>query len=85
MKQLDSTGSVRADGQSRRGPVHGRSHNGPGTLSTEGIKAPTNGEQLRFRIRFVAETVVDATDVRDALRQATSLGATEVTAVIREK
>jgi hypothetical protein len=39
---------------------------------------------LRFRVRFQAERVFEATDVRDALRQAETLGATEITAVARE-
>jgi transposase-like protein len=41
------------------------------------------GAQQRFRIQFQAESVVEATDIRDALRQAESLGATEITAVAR--
>jgi hypothetical protein len=38
----------------------------------------------RFRIRFHGESVFAATDIRDALRQAESLGATEITAVTRQ-
>jgi transposase-like protein len=38
----------------------------------------------RFRIRFVAERVVQARDIRDALRQAESFDAIEVTAVTHE-
>jgi transposase-like protein len=38
----------------------------------------------RFRIRFLAERVVQARDVRDALRQAESFDAIEVTAVMHE-
>ena len=41
------------------------------------------GAQQRFRIQFQGESVVEATDIRDALRQAESLGATEITAVAR--
>ena len=37
----------------------------------------------RFRIEDAGETVVEAQDVRDAIRQAESLGATEITAVSR--
>jgi transposase-like protein len=38
----------------------------------------------RFRIRFLAERVVQARDIRDALRQAESYDAIEVTAVTHE-
>jgi len=38
----------------------------------------------RFRIRFQAESVFVANDLRDALRQAESLGAVEITSVARE-
>src|SRR5713226_6535379 len=41
------------------------------------------GVRQRFRIQFHGESVVEATDIRDALRQAQSLGATEITAVAR--
>jgi transposase-like protein len=40
--------------------------------------------QHRFRIRFLAERVVEARDVRDAVRQAESIRSVEVTAVMRE-
>jgi transposase-like protein len=39
----------------------------------------------RFRIRFLAERVVRARDIQDALRQAESFEAIEVTAVTREE
>jgi hypothetical protein len=38
----------------------------------------------RFRIRFQAERVFEANDLRDALRQAESLGSVEITSVARE-
>ena len=41
------------------------------------------GAQQRFRIQFQGESVVEATDIRDALRQAEKFGATEITAVAR--
>lgn len=48
------------------------------------VKPPTGGSaQQRFRIQFQGESVFEATDIRDALRQAESLGATEITAVAR--
>src|SRR5438128_2184678 len=46
--------------------------------------ASGTGKRQQFRILFMAERVVRATDMRDALRQAESLGATEITAVSRE-
>ena len=56
---------------------------------TEKTAAPSDtasgtGKRQQFRILFMAERVVRATDMRDALRQAESLGATEITAVSRE-
>lgn len=39
----------------------------------------------RFRIRFLAERVVRARDIRDALRQARSIRAIEVIAVTRQE
>jgi hypothetical protein len=44
--------------------------------------APTTG--VRFVVRFQAEAVVTAANIRDALRQAASLGATEVVAITSE-
>jgi len=45
---------------------------------------PGGGAQQRYEVRFQAESVFEATDVLDALRQAESLGATEITAIARE-
>lgn len=42
------------------------------------------GGRRRFRIRFFAETVIEAQDMRDALRQAEALGATDVTDIVRQ-
>jgi transposase-like protein len=76
-----------------RPPVVKRSAAGPArrAAATEGTtwlarlaSARTGGgTQQRFRIQFQGESVVEATDIRDALRQAESLGATEITAVAR--
>jgi len=44
---------------------------------------PSAGLAQRFRIEYTGEAVVEAQDVRDAIRQAESLGATEITAVSR--
>jgi len=43
------------------------------------------GAQQRYEVRFQAESVFEATGVLDALRQAESLGATEIAAIAREK
>jgi len=37
----------------------------------------------RFQVRFHAETVVQAANIRAALRQVESLGATDVVAIVR--
>jgi hypothetical protein len=46
----------------------------------------TNGHvpSVRFVVRYQAEAVVEASDIRDALRQAAALGATEVVAITSE-
>lgn len=54
-----------------------------GSISPAKRKAVGGGGR-RFRIRFQAEAVLEATDVRDALRQAEARGITEITAVSRE-
>ncbi|MGI9146000.1 MAG: hypothetical protein ACR2IK_05545 [Chloroflexota bacterium] len=41
------------------------------------------GTQQRYEVRFQAESVFKASDILDALRQAESLGAAEVTAIAR--
>jgi transposase-like protein len=46
--------------------------------------AAARGGAHQFRVRFIVERVFDARDVRDALRQAQSLGATDVEAIKRE-
>ena len=69
-------------GPSRRG---GR---GPARRTTPaasgGASAPGARARGQFRIDFRGERVIQAWDIREALRQAELLGATEVTAVARE-
>jgi hypothetical protein len=43
-----------------------------------------SGGGTRFRIRYVGERVFEAQNIRDALRQAESLGASEIMAVTQE-
>ena len=56
---------------------------GPTSLARLASSRTGGGAQQRFRIQFQGERVVEATDIRDALHQAESLGATEITAVAR--
>jgi hypothetical protein len=48
------------------------------------VHATSNGPSLRFVVRYQAEAVLEAADIRDALRQAAALGATEVVAITSE-
>ena len=47
-------------------------------------QAAGGGARRHFRIRFFAEAVVEADDVRDALGQAEALGATDITGIVQE-
>jgi transposase-like protein len=77
--------SPRVGERSTRGPAR-RAAATVGTTSPAGLASSRTGggARQRFRIRFQGESVFEATDIRDALRQAESLGATEITAVARE-
>ena len=71
--------AARTDGATRRPP---------GRVGPAARRAPArtrNGRttSYRFVVRFQTEAVLKATDIRDALRQAESLGATEVLALTR--
>ena len=61
----------------------------PGTEKTRalsGTVASRTGDNGRqFRILYMAERVVQATDMADALRQVESLGAIEITAIARQE
>jgi hypothetical protein len=52
--------------------------------SAPAMHATSNGPSLRFVVRYQAEAVLEAADIRDALRQATALGATDVVAITSE-
>jgi transposase-like protein len=56
----------------------------PPTPSTRSAASQPGRARQRYRIRFQGERVVEAQDIRDALRQADLLGAIEITAVARE-
>src|ERR671933_373787 len=49
-----------------------------------GASTPGAGGRGQFRIYFRGERVIEARDIREALRQVESLGTVEVTAVTRE-
>ncbi len=56
------------------------------TTAPSGTVASRTGDNRRkFRILFMAERVVQATDMADALRQVESLGAIEINAVARQE
>jgi transposase-like protein len=52
------------------------------SASSSVVQVSSNGS--KFRIRYLGERVFEARNIQDALRQAESLGATEVMAVARE-
>jgi transposase-like protein len=58
---------------------------GPRTPTTGSATPQPGAARQQFRIQFQAERVVEARDIRDALRQAKSLGATEIMRVVREE
>ena len=64
-----------------------RDGHGPARRATPSVSgvasAPGAGSRGQFRIHFRGERMIQARDIREALRQAESLGATEVTAVTR--
>jgi transposase-like protein len=74
----------RRHGRSSRGTTHRAPVTDAMTSRAEHAGSRIGGGRHRFQIRFRGESVFDAMDVRDALRQAESLGATEITAVVRE-
>jgi hypothetical protein len=69
-----------------------RSRSTRGTAAAEGTSSlddsasarTGSGARRRFRIQFQGEVVVEAADIRDALRQAESFRPTVITAVARE-
>jgi transposase-like protein len=61
-----------------------RASEGTTSLARRAPSGTGGGAQQRFRIQFRGESVVEAADIRDALRQAELLGATEITSVARE-
>jgi transposase-like protein len=56
----------------------------PGGAVSPGMPKAGGGGTRPFRVRFQAEAVLEAVDVRDAIRQAEARGITEITAVTRE-
>jgi hypothetical protein len=83
------TAALRTSSRTRGKPTRGRAQRAiatPGTAPLVGTASSrtAGAARLRFRIRFQAERFFEANDIRDALRQAESLGAVEITSVARE-
>jgi transposase-like protein len=55
------------------------------TAPSRSVASQTGGKRGQFRILFMVERIVQATDMADALQQAESLGAIEITAVTRQE
>jgi transposase-like protein len=47
--------------------------------------SPSSESSFTYRVSFAALRIVTAVDIRDAIRQAEALGATEITAIIRSE
>ncbi len=73
----------RADGRSVRRPGRHASVMDKTASLARPVVLRTGNQQHQFRIVFLGERVVQATGVHDALRQAESFGASEITAVSR--
>jgi hypothetical protein len=52
-------------------------------LAAETLRTSSNHGALQFRIDFRVEHVVEARDIRGALRQADALGATDIAEIVR--
>jgi len=80
-----ATSGARALPGARAAPTVALAHTERGPSGARARLRAGGGTLGRFRIRFLAELVVQARDIQDALRQAESLEAIEVTAVTREE
>jgi hypothetical protein len=74
-------------GQARKSPQPESRQIVPKTASarltpSRGLRVRNRSEAGQFLVRFEVETVFEARDVRDALRQAQALGAVEVSKII---
>jgi transposase-like protein len=76
--------SPRVDRRSSRGAAWPASATQATTPAKRAASQSGGSAGQRFQIRFEGESVFDATDILDALRQAQSLGAVEILAVSRE-
>jgi len=76
-------GSVAAgQGPSRRGGP--RSGSGKAPLTLRAGHRSTNGVPFQFRVTYSAVQTLQATDIRDALHQSETLGATDVLEIERQ-
>jgi transposase-like protein len=66
-----------------RGRPRGAASVGPRVRGASRTAVTQDGAAPQFRVRFKAQRVFDARDIRDALRQAAVLGATEIVEVWR--
>lgn len=71
-------------GRPSRGPTRRGAQTEPTPARAQPPAARREGGRPRFRVAFQGEVVVEAQDIRDALRQVEALGATEIVAVARE-
>ncbi len=74
---------VQQQGVALRGRTAPRARSKPARAAATIVAVPRGSDRHQFRISFVGEREVTADDVQDALRQAQSFGAVEVTAVSR--
>jgi|SRR5579884_1572241 len=72
-----------AGGQRGRGRQGGRQAAGRGARTRGAETAASGGGRARFRVTFRGSQVIEANDVRDALRQAEAQGAVDVVEVTR--
>jgi transposase-like protein len=81
--QPRATAAAAPGGPSRRGGRGPARRTAP--AASREASAPGAGTRGQFRIHFRGERVIQARDIREALRQMDSLGTVEVTAVTREE
>jgi transposase-like protein len=71
-------------GRSRQGGQAAAPRGASASAPTAASQASAGGLQRRFRVRFVAERVVEAEHMREVIAQVEALGATEITSIARE-
>jgi transposase-like protein len=93
LKQSGPAQARASDVRRRDGAGTGRAGGGPTSRGSRTQTTPARGQSAgpqsdsgrqRFRVTFQRDAVVEAENIREALRQAESLGATEVLRIVRE-